>query len=345
MFNQVVIENFRGISSAKIDGLKNVNLFFGKNNCGKSSVLDAIFLISGPSNPALPININFFRGYNKVSRNDIRLDFYQLNDNIPIHLYAKDGEERDLSVSAIELGQRNVSLSGSDEGSISSQAEKRYGFKMSYTIDGNPFTSQLEIDASDISKAVTKADKKYNETIRCRYVSPKFDFMASILGLSNIIQNKDEVFILDALKLIEPTVRDFVIAGQDLLVDVGLKERIPINLLGDGARKIVALLTAVYDCKNGIVLVDEISNGFHYSVMTSLWETLLIASEKNNTQLFATTHDIDSIKGLIGAARQTKSEGRVSAYKLVKGDDGVIQSFPFSVENIDYALKQEIEIR
>lgn len=345
MFDQIIIENFRGISHAEISGLKNVNLFFGKNNCGKSSVLDAIFLISGPSNPALPININFFRGYSKVSRKDIRLDFYKLNDSVPIHIIAKDGEERDLSISVIELGQQDVDLSGNEDGSISSQAEKRYGFKMDYSIDGEPFTSQLEINASDISKAVTKADKRYNETIRCRYVNPKYDFLASIQGLANIIQNKDEFFILDALKLIEPAVKDFVITGQEMLVDVGLKERIPINLLGDGARKVVALLAAIYDCKDGIVLMDEISNGFHYSVMKSLWKTLLTASSKNNTQLFATTHDLDSIRGLIEAARQMKSEESVSAYKLTKGVDDEVLAFSFSVDNIDYALKQEIEIR
>ena len=49
MIKTIEIEHFRGIRHAKIDGLKEVNIFFGKNNCGKSSLLDAIFLISGLS--------------------------------------------------------------------------------------------------------------------------------------------------------------------------------------------------------------------------------------------------------------------------------------------------------
>lgn len=58
-FNEIDISSFRGIRQAHIEGLRLVNLFFGKNNCGKSSVLDAVFLISGLSNPKLPFNTTF----------------------------------------------------------------------------------------------------------------------------------------------------------------------------------------------------------------------------------------------------------------------------------------------
>ena len=47
MFHNIEINRFRGVKYSKIVGLKQINLFFGKNNCGKSSILDAIFLISG----------------------------------------------------------------------------------------------------------------------------------------------------------------------------------------------------------------------------------------------------------------------------------------------------------
>lgn len=47
MFDEVKIERFRGIKHASIEGFKQVNLFFGKNNCGKSSLLESLFLVSG----------------------------------------------------------------------------------------------------------------------------------------------------------------------------------------------------------------------------------------------------------------------------------------------------------
>lgn len=79
MFKSIEIERFRGIKHSRIDGLGQVNLFFGKNNCGKSSLLDAIFLISGLSNPKLPININLLRSYQRFEPSDMALDFYELD--------------------------------------------------------------------------------------------------------------------------------------------------------------------------------------------------------------------------------------------------------------------------
>ena len=65
------------------------------------------------------------------------------------------------------------------------------------------------------------------------------------------------------------------------------------------------------------LLIDEIRNGFHYSVMCSLWEVLINAAIRNNTQLFVTTHDVDSIKGLRDAALENHKD-IVATFKLLK---------------------------
>lgn len=41
-FKHIEIHNFRGIESLKINNIKQVNLITGKNNCGKTSVLEAV---------------------------------------------------------------------------------------------------------------------------------------------------------------------------------------------------------------------------------------------------------------------------------------------------------------
>lgn len=101
MFEKIEIERFRGIKSGKVEGLKQLNLFFGKNNCGKSSILDSIFLITGLSNPILPLNINFLRDYRRFDRQDVILDFYALDATMPIVLKAYNNELRELSISLI----------------------------------------------------------------------------------------------------------------------------------------------------------------------------------------------------------------------------------------------------
>jgi AAA15 family ATPase/GTPase len=129
-----------------------------------------------------------------------------------------------------------------------------------------------------------------------------------------------------------------------MLVDAGLLKRIPVNMMGDGGRKIVSLLSAVYNCKDGILLIDEISNGFHYSVMRSLWKVLINASIKNNTQLFVTTHDVDSIKGLRDAALENYKD-IVATFKLLRTNNDELKAFHYSLESLDYSINQEIEVR
>ena len=312
MFDKIEIERFRGIKYASIEGFKQINLFFGKNNCGKSSLLESLFLASGLSNPLLPIHVNFMRGYSKARLNDLKLDFYNLDSSQPIH--------------------------------IRMETEEKYGLKFAFKINDKHFESQLRFDSANSTDATHSVSKQYVESLRCTYLSPKYDFSASIQGLKNILQNKDEHFIVEGLKLIEPRVKDFIFTDKEMLVDVGLAKRIPVNMMGDGARKIVSLLTAVYDCKDGALLVDEISNGFHYSVMCNLWKVLINAAIRNNTQLFITTHDTDSIKGLRDAALN-KFDNIVAAFKLLKTSDDELKAYHYSLESLDYSINQEIEVR
>lgn len=344
MFNKIEIERFRGIKYASIEGFKQINLFFGKNNCGKSSLLESLFLASGLSNPLLPIHVNFMRGYNKSRLNDLKLDFYNLESSQPIHIRVENKEKRDLKIRLFEQNQSNVSLNADNTNILSNVEEGKYGLKFNFKIDEKSFESQLRFDSANSTDVKRIVSKQYVESLRCTYLSPKYDFNASIQGLKNILQNKDEHFIIDGLKLIEPRVKDFIFTDKEMLVDVGLARRISVNMMGDGARKIVSLLTAVYDCKDGALLVDEISNGFHYSVMCNLWNVLINAAIRNNTQLFVTTHDVDSIKGLRDAALENYKDV-VAAFKLLKTGDDELKAYHYSLESLDYSINQEIEIR
>lgn len=344
MFGRIEIERFRGIRQASIEGFRQINLFFGKNNCGKSSLLESLFLASGLSNPLLPIHVNLMRGYGKARINDLKLDFYNLDTDRPIHISLENDERRDLRISLFEENHSNVSLDTGDAGILSNVEEGVYGLKFDFTIDGNHFESQLRFDPTNPKGAKRIEAERYVESLRCMYLSPKYDFNASIQGLKNILQNKDEHFITDGLRLIEPRVRDFTFTDGEMLVDTGLAQRIPVNMMGDGARKIVSLLTAVYDCRDGALLVDEISNGFHYSVMDRLWKVLIHAAARNNTQLFITTHDKDSITGLRDAALSEHSD-MVAAFKLLKTPDDELKAYRYSLESLDYSINQEIEVR
>lgn len=348
MFKRIEISRFRGIRYSNIEHLKPVNLFFGKNNCGKSSLLDAIFLISGLSNPTLPLNINIMRNYRRLEPSDVILDYYSLDVSKPIEIKAFNDEIRVLQISTFETSGSKVDLLSEENNIASTDSNNRYGLVLKCKIGDQTCESSIIMShsAENSLEQRVKSDVHYKEKLLCRYLNPKFDFYTSIEGLADVIKNKDEAFIIEALQLIEPRFKDFVLSQNEVLVDIGFDKRIPINMLGDGVRKILSILTTIYECKGGIVLVDEISNGFHYSVMKGLWASIISAASKNNVQIFATTHDLDSIKGLRDAAiKNPNLADNVSCFKLLRTADSVLNSYRYSLDSVNYSLNQEIEIR
>lgn len=348
MFHNIEINRFRGIKYSKIEGLKQINLFFGKNNCGKSSLLDAFFLISGISNPKLPLNVNIIRNYRRLESSDMKLDFYSLDMSSPIVIKAENGETRELQISVVESSSSKVNLLGEDNNVVSTDLDNKYGLVLKYKVDEQAYESSIIMSHSSNNSLEQriKMPAHYKEKLTCRYLNPKFDFSTSIDGLVDVIKNKDEAFIVNALRLIEPNIKDFVLSQNEVLVDIGLNKRIPINMMGDGARKILSILTSIYECKNGIVLIDELSNGFHYSVMKGVWRSIVSVAKKNNVQIFATTHDLDSIKGLRDAAMSGEEyDDFIVCFKLQRTSDNELKSYTYSLDSVDYSLTQEIEIR
>ena len=91
MFSNIYIKNYRGLRNAELNKLSQINLLFGKNNCGKSSILESIFLISGQSNPTLPVNVNSLRGISSFSEQAMAIDFYDSNPENKISIIAEIG--------------------------------------------------------------------------------------------------------------------------------------------------------------------------------------------------------------------------------------------------------------
>ena len=344
MIDTIEIDRFRGISHGKVEGLSRVNLFFGQNNCGKSTLLEALFLVCGQSNPLLPASINAMRTYNRMTEQDIRYFFYQMNDKDGIDIYTSGSQNRHLTITSVS------EAAPIESGSISTEIPYRYGLRMRFDTKDGEASSEVMYDLGkeNQTELKTNVDKHYSEQLKCLYLSPRYDSNASIEGLQNIYMNKDEAFLSEALRVIEPKAKNPLFMDNVMYVDIGLPKRIPINLMGDGIRKIVSFLTSIYECRGGVVLIDELSNGFHYSVMKPMWDIVIRAAVKNDVQIFATTHDVDSIKGFQKAASGVKdNDGNdiATSFKLQRISDDELRAYRFNIEQLGFAIEQEMEVR
>ena len=98
MLNNIEIKNFRGIKHLTIDNFKNINIFLGKANTGKTSVIEAIACGITKNANSLML-LSYFRG---IIRDDDIFEslFYDYNINIPIMLNTKiDNDNYNIEIS------------------------------------------------------------------------------------------------------------------------------------------------------------------------------------------------------------------------------------------------------
>lgn len=357
VFNEVEINNFRGIKHLLLPDLKQVNLLVGKNNCGKSTVLDAIFLLSGFSNPILNMRINQFRDYNSFTEDDIVLNFYNMQTSNHIYIRGNINDKiiRELKISPV-VSQSKIVLSKNDISSLTlsnKEADISTGLTMNFGyIDSHgekkSDSATIRLNKKNEEKLEIKFPKEYKETLSTAYISSKYAFNIAVEQLTRIIEEKQEKVIVEILQHIEPRIKSITVLKSQINVDIGLDRLIPINMLGDGIRKLLAIVTALYACKDGAVFIDEIDNGLHFSSLSSLWKAIIKTADLLNVQVFATTHNIESLQSLnkvLSEDGYADSQNDIMCYSLRHMPTDELKAYKYPYEKFQYVINQEIEIR
>ena len=118
-------------------------------------------------------------------------------------------------------------------------------------------------------------------------------------------------------------------------------KRVRLSSMGDGMNRILTIILALLNAKDGFLLIDEYGSGLHYYVQTKLWEIVFSLSKKHNVQVFATTHSNDCIKSFVQA--DNDNQGKLIRLEEI---EGTVMPVPFNdKDRLKFAVDQNIEIR
>ncbi|MGB1205894.1 MAG: AAA family ATPase [Chitinophagales bacterium] len=355
---KIEINNFRGIHKAEIEGFKQLNFFIGKNNACKTSVLEAIFLCAGINNPALPIRINRFRHISIFEEDNIRFLFYNLDyQNRPFltTFFNEKEHRRTLKINPHEnVGNINAFQKQKfDETAFDTQLDPPQ-------IDGlilNTTIKERHKRLQEYQSTLVLTDgffmptypKNYKEPLSAIFISPTTEMPNLDKRLEKLIVEKAQQPIVQALKNIDSNIQNISLGTDGMIYfDIGLPRLIPINLAGDGIKRILSLLVTISDNKNSIVLIDEIDNGLHFSSQATLLKALMQAAKSYNVQIFATTHNYETLRKLqevLADESMETCQNDVKTFTLRKLKDNVVKAYAYDYEALDYILEQSIEIR
>jgi ABC-type lipoprotein export system ATPase subunit len=125
------------------------------------------------------------------------------------------------------------------------------------------------------------------------------------------------------LEWIEPQLLD-----DEMLLRINLKnpERSLVSSeLGEGTNRYIEILATLLSNSNGTVFIDEVENGIHYTKLYDVWKAIIEIVQKEEIQLFVTTHDRESIEALAEASKDMNFN-KISSVKLEKDENNV--TFP-----------------
>jgi len=360
MITRLQIERFRGIRSMELTDLKTVNVLVGKNNCGKTSVLEALWFWSCVRKPDASWHINGVRELDISSPEHLRALFYQQEVGQPFRLTVSHDNGQTLMVEArpFVAKERVIYAPRDDERALASRV-KESSLNAETLLDGLDVYSSdaegmsdpcysLRYDAQKHAfKSVLSGDRVI-QVPRVQLIPSRWRKAIADHDFGKIVEENREGELLDVLRVFSPSIRGIKIGGSNktILIDEGGPASLPLALMGDGVVKAITLLASVVKMGNGIVLVDEIDNGIHAGALKSFWQAIVSFARKNSTQIFATTHSWESLQCLKAVLDQDKTgQAQTSVFNLVRREGDKVFVYPYGYPDFKNVIESGVDIR
>ncbi len=318
---QLTINRFRSIKNLEISNIGQFNLLIGKNNCGKSTVLEAMYMAAGT--PLLPLYaINLCRDNNTqtIQNEGFVTLFNDFDIEKPVSVKYSDKDYlREITVSAVKVDRiPQLIMQGVP------QELSRIGY-YEISVKSNSFSKPYLVrynQNGDTSESYVFSDteiKKLNDDKSIRpvqIINTSWQNSNIVDYIDNLVVNKQKDELIRNLQKIDERIRDIQIGNNNFIyIDIGLSKLMPIQFIGLGARKFITIASIVSSQKDGVLLIDEFENGLHYETMDILWKAIVSMCRERNIQLFATTHSYECIESFVNAT----PDGNV--YRIERKDD------------------------
>ncbi len=296
ILDSLAIENFKAFKRLTIDRLGRVNLIVGKNNVGKTCLLEALWF--------------------QVTHGDT-----------------------ETQKQILQLRHEFVET----EKLISQTKNFIYGREEATSLKDRP----IKINTLTFPSGSPSAKQ-----IPCLFI-PTIRFTPKqIKELWLPIElTPSEDYILQALQIIEPKVLRISLREkeQDWLPIVRLsggKEPVFLSSLGEGVNHLFYFALALANVENGILLIDEIENGLHYSIQPQVWQFIFEMAQRLNVQVFATTHSWDCIEAFQQVVQECpEPENLLISLWEVKGKAGEVVGVLADKEKLKVIVQAHIEVR
>lgn len=381
MLNSLVIKNYRNLKNLRLENLGRINLITGKNNTGKSTVLEAISIYANKGEISWVYDILEDRGETYKTSQAVTKNPLENNINTLSSLFygrkPAFTSDNSIVIGTIEntlfktenLLEKAVSLrlvkyredlvpENDEKGNerlrrkrtiLEDQSEKTLDFKIGFEISASGYSYMVSLEDErpyriGFRDLVPRDNLQY---IRNRNLDREINGKL----WDNVTLTEKEEHIVEALKIIEGNLERIAFVSKEestrqRTAVIKLKNDsnvIPLRSMGDGINRILTFILALVNADSGFLLIDEFENGLHFSIQESLWRLIFKIASLLNVQIFITTHSQDCITAFENVLNQeTKIQGKLIR---LENFNGVIRTVEFDKKDLKIATDNDIETR
>ena len=313
-FSSIRIESYRGIDGLVLDEPGRINLIVGVNNAGKTSLLEAIHLLTHQNDERALLDTIRWRGRVEGEPPPLWLVeqlprtarisgcFDQVPDNMTsVDFVAEAEPEPDVEDQTSFLSKL----------AIESSYERRVQSTEVVFFDDRPRRTRFEGQHWLCRSAFTSPfSANHPETLaRCNKESLEAGTKAQIIE-----------FIRER---IDPGLRNIELADRynRFLVSHDDFDRAPdLAAFGEGVRRVFEIGLLCAGVRGGVLLVDEFENAIHTELLTEFTRLVQDLATELNVQVFLSTHSKEAIDAFVLNGHRTDD---VVGYAISRAGAGV----------------------
>ena len=353
-FKNLEIKNFRGIDRLVMDDFSRVNVFLGQNGSGKSSILEAILMLTGMSNPGLPQSINLLRSRGAVGQYlDVRYFFHNLVLTTPPEVSSEqnDGVKRHmiLKMPFVFDEQTHVTtpigqIQRSDAMVQVNQVEMDFDITADNVV--NQYKSTMTFNQQGLIKE-RKIAEGYQEKLYASLIPASLAASNATSDLAELVKRKMKLLVVDRLTFFDNRITAVEVLADGVFVGIErVPELLPVSMHGDGMFRYLTIVAASANPITNIVLLDEIENGLHYSAYKKLWEAIFALATTTNKQVFVTTHSKETLCRLNEMLEENPAyQQEMRLYTIANTQKNGYQAYKYTYEGLSGACENDVELR